>query len=92
MPSIETFVLRLPWPPLAAVETSSVLAEIRDLLIRGRDQFWIHAGPDDADDWAGQLFLWIEEEVATGGLGTSRARVLEPREESDVESYVIAEA
>lgn len=41
----------------------------------GRDQYWIYVIPRDATDWAEQLFAWIEEEVATGGLDSSRIRV-----------------
>lgn len=50
----------------------------------GRDQYWLYVRPDDAEDWAGQLFIWMEEEVATGGLGDSRRRA-----ERDGRSYVI---
>lgn len=51
----------------------------------GRDQFWLYVLPDDATDWAQQLLVWIEEEVATGGLGPSRVRV-----ERDGHSHVVA--
>lgn len=56
-----------------------------------RDQHWIYADPDDAADWVSQLFVWIEEEVRTDGMGESRVREIEDREFGGSESYVIAE-
>jgi hypothetical protein len=56
----------------------------------GRDEHWIYVEPDDAADWASQLFVWIEEEVGTGGMRESRVREIETREGRS-ESYVIAE-
>jgi len=49
----------------------------------GDPQYWIYAPPDDADDWVQQLFVWIDEEVFTAGLGSSRAR-----SEHEGDSYV----
>ncbi|MET4052469.1 hypothetical protein ABID81_001839 [Frigoribacterium sp. PvP054] len=51
----------------------------------GAPQFWLFATPADADDWVGQLLLWIDEEVFTSGLMEGRARV-----EHDGDSYVQA--
>jgi hypothetical protein len=66
-------------------------ARLRVALPRtGRNQYWIYVEPDDAADWASQLFLWIEEEVRTGGMWESRVREIETRE-GHSESYVIAE-
>jgi len=52
----------------------------------GAPQFWLYGAPHDAADWVAQLLLWIGEEVLTGGLGGSRARVV-----LGGDSYVIAE-
>jgi hypothetical protein len=52
----------------------------------GEKQFWLYVRPHDHADWVGQLLNWIEEEVATGGLGASRVR-----EEREGESYVLVE-
>ncbi len=41
----------------------------------GEPQFWLYAAPEDAEDWVQQLFIWIDEEVFTGGLVSGRARV-----------------
>lgn len=66
---------------------SGAAARVRVALPRTeRDQFWIYVEPEDADDWASQLFLWIEEEVQTGGLSSSRVRT-----EIGGESYVLVE-
>jgi hypothetical protein len=52
-----------------------------------RAQHWLYAAPEDERDWAEQLLTWIQEEVATGGLSSSRARV-----EIGGKSYVVAVA
>jgi hypothetical protein len=36
---------------------------------------WLYMEPKDANDWFGQLLVWFDEEMFTGGLGPSRARV-----------------
>jgi len=51
----------------------------------GAPQWWLFAPPEDADDWVSQFFVWADEEVLTGGLGDSRARV-----DVDGESHVVA--
>ena len=51
----------------------------------GAPQFWLYATPANADDWVGQLLLWIDEEVFTSGLMKGRARM-----ERDGDSYVQA--
>jgi hypothetical protein len=50
----------------------------------GRDQFWLYAMPEDAEDWAGQLAVWLTEEVLTGGLSKGRLRA-----NCGGESYVV---
>jgi len=50
----------------------------------GRPQPWLYTPPDDADDWVGQLLVWMDEEVFTLGLGKSRVRVVR-----DGASYVV---
>lgn len=50
----------------------------------GAPQYWLHARPDDAADWVGQLLTWIDEEVFTGGLVSGRVR-----EERGGEGYVV---
>lgn len=49
------------------------------LLVRlpstGAPQWWLFAPPKDAADWVSQFFIWTDEEVLTGGLGDSRARI-----------------
>jgi hypothetical protein len=41
------------------------------------EQHWLHAEPEDEEDWAVQLLNWIDEEVRTLGLGSSRQRQME---------------
>ena len=53
----------------------------------GAPQYWIYAPPTDAADWHGQLLVWLQEEVSTGGLGSSRTRVA-----VGDESYVVIES
>ena len=50
----------------------------------GAPQYWLYAEPEDAADWVGQLLVWIDEEVFTGGLGPACARELRGDE-----SYVV---
>ncbi|WP_146236783.1 MULTISPECIES: hypothetical protein [unclassified Curtobacterium] len=52
----------------------------------GAPQWWLHAPPEDAGDWAGQFITWTDEEVDTDGLGGTRARTT-----IDGASHVIAE-
>jgi hypothetical protein len=67
------------------VDTGGATARLRvSLPSTERDQYWVYAAPRDEHDWADQLLTWIHEEVATGGLGASRARV-----EDDGHSYVV---
>ncbi|WP_156242681.1 hypothetical protein [Microbacterium oryzae] len=49
----------------------------------GGSQPWLYADPDDADDWVGQLLIWVDEEVYTAGLRAGRTRV-----DTDDASYV----
>ncbi|UFS59787.1 hypothetical protein [Subtercola endophyticus] len=49
-------------------------------------QPWLYAIPRDAVDWVHQLFVWIDEEVFTDGLGASRTR-----DSTSGESYVLVE-
>jgi hypothetical protein len=51
----------------------------------GREQYWLYVTPVDERDWAEQLVAWIEEEVGTGGLTSSRSRI-----EEDGRSFVVA--
>lgn len=51
----------------------------------GAPQWWLYAPPEDAADWVSQFFVWTDEEVLTGGLGDSRARI-----DVDGESHVVA--
>lgn len=52
----------------------------------GAPQYWLYAIPRDARDWVEQLLIWTDDEVFTGGLGGSRARMI-----SAGDSYVITE-
>lgn len=52
----------------------------------GDAQYWLYIRPDNSADWVGQLLLWIEEEVETGGLRASRVR-----EDRGGASYVVVE-
>jgi hypothetical protein len=52
----------------------------------GAPQWWLYMPAEDASDWVGQFLIWTDEDVHTGGLGPSRARV-----DIDGESHVIAE-
>ncbi|MHC5797320.1 hypothetical protein ACVXZ4_14295 [Lacisediminihabitans sp. FW035] len=36
---------------------------------------WLYMVPKDSNDWVGQLLIWFDEEMFTGGLGPSRARI-----------------
>lgn len=47
---------------------------------------WLYSDPVDAADWVVQLLIWVDEEVCTAGLGTSRVRVTRAGE-----SYVVVE-
>lgn len=47
---------------------------------------WLHSDPVDAADWVMQLLIWVDEEVFTGGLGSSRVRVTHA-----AKSYVVVE-
>jgi hypothetical protein len=50
-------------------------------------QYWLYdAPPVDARDWVAQLMIWIDEEVFTLGLGSSRSRTV-----SIGLSYVVVE-
>ncbi|MGN7222915.1 hypothetical protein ACTHQN_08630 [Curtobacterium flaccumfaciens] len=40
----------------------------------GSPQHWVHARPEDAAAWVGQLLTWIDEEVFTDGLRLGRIR------------------
>lgn len=35
---------------------------------------WLFAGSEDAEDWVGQLLVFLDEEVDTGGLGAGVVR------------------
>lgn len=52
----------------------------------GAPQYWLYAIPRDAEHWVEQLLIWTDEQVFTGGLGDSRARMI-----SGGDSYVITE-
>ncbi|TFD49600.1 N-acetyltransferase [Cryobacterium frigoriphilum] len=52
----------------------------------GAPQYWLYADPSDTADWVSQLLIWIDEEVFTGGLSGSRARL-----NIAGDSYVITE-
>lgn len=40
----------------------------------GRPMPWLYSEPENAADWVGQLLVFVDEEVDTGGLGYSRVR------------------
>jgi hypothetical protein len=72
---------------LEVAQRNGLSARLRlDLPSSGRLQPWLYRPPVDARDWLGQLFIWIEEEVETLGLGPSRTREYE-----DGQSYVVVE-
>jgi hypothetical protein len=49
-------------------------------------QPWIYMRPEDATDWAQQFLTWLDDEMFTGGLLESRARV-----DINGESHVIVQ-